>query len=65
MSGTWQDRLVQERDELAKRLRKLELFQTTDRHSLLATEDIILLMRQQMSMEYYLHVLNQRLLRLE
>jgi len=60
MSDTWQDRLVQERNEAIVRLQKLQLFQTTDKHSMLPTADIMLLSAQESTMECYIKILNMR-----
>ena len=61
---TWEDRLGHEYAQLLERLQKLRRFQDTDKHTYLPETDIFLLSLQQVSMESYLSVLNQRINRL-
>ena len=63
MNDTWQDRLIQEGEELAGRLDKLKAFWATDRCSLLPAKDIELLKEQQFTMQKYLDILNERIAR--
>lgn len=60
-SETFLDRLYIERDELEKKLKKLESFLATDAESKLLPKDVELLELQANSMHRYLNHLNKRI----
>lgn len=62
--SNWQDRLAQERSELAERHNKLDRFLDTDKFELLAAEDSELLLEQHAVMALYLTILDKRIARL-
>ena len=62
-SDTFLDRLYIERDELEKKLKKLEAFLATDAESKLLPKDVELLELQANSMHRYLNYLNKRITR--
>lgn len=64
-NSSWQSRLLLERDGLKDRLQKLETFQKSDFYQKMPVEDVQLLLRQSMFMEYYLNILDQRINRME
>lgn len=59
----WQDRVIQERDELAGRVKKLDDFTSSKAILDLEEVDVLDLMRQLQYMSLYLGVLNDRISR--
>ena len=61
----WQDRLIQERNDLYEKLTKLVLFKETPIFKNLPDDDKLLLARQQAAMNKYLEALDDRINRLK
>ena len=61
----WQDRLIQERNDLYEKLTKLVFFKETPIFKNLPDDDKLLLARQQAAMNKYLEALDDRINRLK
>jgi hypothetical protein len=60
MSETWEERLIDEKNELQDKVEKLELFLDSPACVAIDRKDRDLLLNQLFTMYHYLHILNQR-----